>query len=90
MPLPTFVAVLQPKVCEASAKGRTLLYRSDTIIGSFVVKGSVFQQDAVRVKIASNVNVVTVFWGDVGIDDVLESGGIRIVRRRCLASLGVL
>lgn len=88
--LPTFVAVLQPKVCEATTKGRALLYRSNTIIGSLVVEDSFFQQDAVVVKIASDVNVIAVLWGNVGIDDVSESGGIWIVGRRCLASFGVL
>jgi len=90
IPLPTFIAVLQTKVIETITEGRTLFYRSDTVIRGLVGESSLFQQYTIIVEIASNVYVVTVFWGDEGIDDVLKSGGIRIVGCGGLASFGVL
>jgi hypothetical protein len=90
MPLPTLIAVLQTKVREAITEGRTLLYRSNTIVGRLVVECSVLQHYTVRVKVASDVNVVAVLGRDERIDDVLESGGVRVVCRRCLTRLGVL
>ena len=79
--MPTFVAVLQAKVIETLAEGRTLFYRSDAVIRGLIGESSLFQQNTIRVEIAANVYVVAVLWRDEGIDDVLESGSIRIIGR---------
>jgi len=88
--LPTFIAVLQTKVIETITEGRTLFYGPDTVICGLVSESSLLQQYTIVVEIASNVYVVAVLWGDEGIDDVLESGGIRIVGGGGLAGFGVL
>jgi hypothetical protein len=88
--MPTFVAVLQAKVIETLAEGRTLFYRSDAVIRGLIGESSLFQQYTICVEIASDVDVVTILWRDVGIDDVLESGGIWIIGRGCLTGFGVL
>ena len=70
IPLPTFIAVLQTKVIETIAKGRTPFYGPDTVICGLVSESSLLQQYTITAEHCvcyqhQNGYVTEVAWWEV-------------------------